>query len=453
MPRLAPTSNVSTVKCLMIQCVYERIELPCTLCKSRGFPCGAADKIWGPQSNKQLALQPGQFVFAVESPQLPLTQIYHSARESDHEYIQFFLAKLRNIPLTSSEALKLGFWPSQVGPLIPAHRVISASEPLRLAVLSYASFYKAGSKLSIPALQYFGRCLLSIINATSVLRTVDLLYAVYTLIILAFENEEPINTVLIHLSRICRDFNSLAHPGNGLDIREYLWMERLWQNMFHRLYGYLLENRSLSAVAIYMESIYQILQNSEFLLEPDPRESIVFSEDKYDPAIQKVQTAAIYMQYYFCHYLLQINLAVNDRRIVTAPLTVKLSQVLHHIVTSISQVKHKKFLESFQTLSQFNFNDYIQSGGESHQLPTDVHGGLRYGFAFSLYFSAMLINSTLDAAPDPAAYYAAISLSKIIVLRPTRPTEYPFSYFFDVRNLFLAGLILTRSRYPAGNCF
>src|SRR5262249_42805627 len=89
------------------------------------------------------------------------------------------------------------------------------------------------------------------------------------------------------------------------------------------------------------------------------------------------------MQYYFAHYLLRINLVVNDEEErLTTCITSSLQQILHQLIEVILQLDDSRLL------------DYIHQV-IGNPFPTKIEFPPSIAVLLSLYYSAMLIDSTI----------------------------------------------------------
>jgi hypothetical protein len=143
---------------LTLQCEYTSLELPCTLCKERGFQCGVAEKIHGPEKERKLvdgesdeSEIPGLSVFAVVSKHSPppvsrplLPPDDFQLAPEDRRYLRFLDEENR--------AWVFHPWHWNVFISAPGHvaqllrrcpEILFASKPFRYAILACSSKEKA----------------------------------------------------------------------------------------------------------------------------------------------------------------------------------------------------------------------------------------------------------------------------------------------------------------------
>jgi hypothetical protein len=158
---------------------------------------------------------------------------------------------------------------------------------------------------------------------------------------------------------------------------------------------------------------------------------------------RRLYTCAIYLHYYFLQYLLQINLDGEDRnqeKITSAFQSLK--DVLAQIIKIGVHFDDDYVLDRIRRLSSQGLNTPLKIPCEPWQ-----------SAVFSLYFSAVLIESTLmipaSEENKSLAVLAALAL-RCVTTFEMPATVYCSDYVLNLRNLFLAGLILINSTYPCG---
>lgn len=423
--------------------MYESVELPCKSCSERGFPCG--DKVFATidrkaSDGKTHAISSELYGILDISP--PLTtpdDLVCSPIEK--QYLQFFHTTFDG-GVSNDITYNMQFWSLDL--VIPLHRMIFpiASKALRYAVLTFAEFLRAGH-MSFDALQYLGKCFRSINDAISNSTSfVDLVYASYTVVVLGLKMKEPMEKMLTHLHGFCLGLKSLMNTPDALPIEESLWMEQIWQNLFRRVdwQQRLLRYNAPSTFVRYTDATNCILQSSKFLLCQLYPQGPTITE----ATCQRLHTCAIYLHYYFLQCLLQINLDGEDRN--------------QEKITSAFQSLKDVLAQIIEIGVHFN-DDYILncilrlSSQELNIPPLKIPCEPWQSAVFSLYFSAVLIESTLmvpaSKESKSLAVLAALAVRYVTTLEMPA-TVYCSDYVLNLRNLFLAGLILTNSTYPCG---
>ena len=369
----------------------------------------------------------------------------------DKVYLYSFLQNMPDISLRSRDLLHMNYWPPEDGPLLPDHRLgfLRTSKPLLYAALSYAAFRKSCCP-SIDTFRYLGESYKSLRDAISAGAVLDVVYACYTVLVLGFEMKEPLDTIITHLLGVFQAYQLLDPARFGVEDWEMVWMERLWQNIFHKTYIRLIlfANENPSTLAMYIDRIYKILHCNRFSLQQNLSLRVGGS-----PLSQfhGIHTLGIYMHFYLLHYMLQCSpLCLNTTEIPAIEVT--LTKVLRHMIESVDRIKLGGLRSDFERLAKFDFRAFVNSTDNEIFAPPDGGDCLDYGITLSLYFSAILVNEAIlnnqhCGRIKSLSSGAAISLCKIVTLRSTK---HSIGFPFEIRNLFLAGLVLTNSLHPTG---
>ena len=329
------------------------------------------------------------------------------------------------------------------GPLIPVPRakVLISSKPLLYAILAYASYSKTGAESDINTLQYMDQCYKHLRKAIATASVVDIVYACYTLIVLAFETAETTEVILAHLGGVCQGIRVLQSNPAWIGTREFLWMERMWQNIFHRIY-YRLQRTcdDPSALASQVKEIYGILKScNPFML----RDKEPLLDGWKEQKIQRFHSLGIHLQYCFIHYLLQTSFARDiEGEDDLVSIAYRFDEILTQILKAVPEIDCQQFVDDLYKSCQY---DYIGPGfpGPIPEEPLSY-----YDITLSLYFSSIIIRGVLWSEPYCTLKSAAVSLCRIVALRSD---VHPPGSLFEIRNLFLAGLVLTKYLYPIGN--
>ena len=335
--------------------------------------------------------------------------------------------------------------------LIPIHRMLFpiSSKSLRYAILALGSTWKAGH-LSVETSQYLGQYYKYTKDVIVVFAYADIIYASYALIKLAFRFDEPLETVLTHFSGVSQCLSYFDTRPAGQTNDEQLCMERIWNDLLADFYIRILRDRrheDYATLAKHVDTIYG------FLVPHWPRvvSTLQFPRER-DFSLKilehRVRTLEIYFQYYFVHYLVVVNRPRNLEKITAV--TASLRDVLHQMIELGSQLR---LMDRFNDILEFNMRDVVTSGERS---PKQLHK-IRFDKALlSLYLWAVAIDSTLvypaSQQSTENATFAALALCRMY--RPWAIVKTTFDMdtcsYNDARNLFLAGLILTKSHYPRG---
>lgn len=328
--------------------------------------------------------------------------------------------------------------------ILPRERIpiLISSQPMRYAAMAYASFRRSKSQPSEDTLQYLGLCLKYIHHAISTSVGFDLAYTCSTLINLAVEMNESVETISSHifgLYSIMKYLNSKSLVQEW----EWLWMDRMFsvtlRGLHWRLDPLSLQNSRLFAIQI--EQMYNMLEDYRHY-GPTALSS--------QPLHWSLFRLNVYIRHYFSYYLLLVNNAVGDNRKVMPNETTAVASTLIHLIQQFIEILPQyddQLLDSLWRLSQIDRNHYVQLTIQDTSFSMfDIDH-------LSTYLSAILIRKMVpglrksDETEFPA-HISAICLCKISALAPT---EDWYWLRINIKNLFLAGLVLTKSRHPEGN--
>jgi hypothetical protein len=322
---------------------------------------------------------------------------------------------------------------------IPIHRVMVpiSSKPLRYAVLAHASFKKMGPD-SIDTLRYLGQCYKCLHEAVAKSDFMDVVYTGFTLICLAIQLDEPVETMLSHIWGVCRSLQRLDGTTSELTLEEWFWMREIWQEIFTRIFVRLsrLRYQDWAALTSHIEKINDLLEASAgFLLEQNLDRQVPMMRD----AIwQRVKVLGVYMQYYFSYYLLRVNLGASDGN----------EQLTTRVASSLREIL-RQMMEFIPRLDDGRLFDYIGKVGANpfaakFEFPPSV------AILLSLYYSALLIDSIVAPVSNQSSH--TNTFSAILLCRVSLPSTVLANHDLrlKIRNLFLAGLILSKSLYPTG---
>ena len=363
-------------------------------------------------------------------------------------FLQLFLKKMSDISLQCNELFRHSYWPWQDGPLLPNNRAASlrSSKPLLYAALSYASFGVA-DRPTAETFEYLGRCYKHLIEAISAGAILEVIYTSYTILVLGFKMKESWDIILTHLSGVFQALKNLDLAQVKVQDRELMWMERLWQNILHKVWFRLksLGIHDSSMFARSMETICGILESG-----PSSQSQAVsqFPNDYFDEPVallHEAHTLGIYMHFYSSHYIVHCSNQILDYE--SKSLTLDL--VLDGVMEILGKIKFVRLREELQLLFQFDFNAFINLINNDNEPPTLR---LRYRVVLSLYFFVIIMKGWLldDYGCEEVSYssfVAAMSLCQIALAQYPMHVEDICPFRFEIRNLFLAALVLGKSRY------
>lgn len=425
-------------------------ELPCEQCKRLGLHCGADDKILAPktQSNviRQQMVTPGQSILYLSRP--PPSPDNERLTDQDNLYLQFIFP-IYGKGTYCSEVFGIEFLYPDVE--VPAHRLTFpiSSKPLRYAVLALASALKEGDDGSVHSLEYMDQAYRYTREALSDSLFIDIFYTSFVMIQLELNFKQSLETTFIHLRGVSRALDRLNVDPSGLTTDELLWMEKLWRKIFCSLYHKRLKplRPRPSILAASVEAIIGIIDSHWFVLPSN------YTHPQTQTLLEhRMRTLDIYLHYYHLRYLLDVNRVdgTQDQSQGWTNTKPALQQCLRQV---IELGRHLGLPRQIRNLSGIHLSDNPRRQEENSTAAGDLVSRSRAIIQhqlLALYSLAVLIDCTLvDPASDDInaeAREAAKSLCRISATAPNRSQ----SSAHEIRNLFLAGLVLTKSRCPTG---
>jgi hypothetical protein len=436
--------------------------MDCDRCKAKRRPCG--DKIPAPKSREMLSSALEATV--VRAEQSALTMRVHARFTEGHDqpslediprsppppddtclsqldmqYLQY-LFSVPSCRLWKSAVFGIDYLFRDIE--VSAHHLLPlpiSSKLLRYAMLAVASSRKDGSE-SIQSSDHMAcwyQCMRQAISNASFL---DIIYSNYVVFRRGLEIHEPLDTLLIYLQGVTEGIKGLKNHPPDITVEELLWTERMWRgNYYPLIFEYLRPLRfEPETLARYIDEIclgFDVLwpwlpsnlasrtaSPSPWILEHQPR------------------TLELYLYYYFLRYLLYVDRAGvmdsdSQRRLecVAAPLR----KVLQRIV----QLGHKQGrADLFRKISGMTL--------ASTTIPENRAYTIFQLQQLSVYCFAFLLDSMLVVPQTPQSHHitisAALAQCYISSLMPATAQYMNFQMKF----LFVSGLVLTTSQYPEG---
>ena len=398
---------------------------------------------------------------------------------SDSVYLQYFDIKYRQPVCDREIVVLLGY-----GYAAPLYRIDFpiSSPPFRAAVLTLAS-YLMRSKPHDDTLNYYAAFCMCAQKAIQNGELVDLVYASYFMLMYARLSRDSIETVFVHGLQFCRSMQALFSNRESFSVEELSWMIRLWQSVIWTLYYlhwhlYAWADADLSVAGQVtvvagqdadrnitpsdyvtmggtLKELTKALDSSSFALLPD---------SCLDKAAlhRRLESLLIHMQVYFEVFLSQAGLRADYGIIRTNQtardqlrsileeiinlircipgITTYLNDVLQNIDRYLATAYHPAEDDGFANFFALNRSD------RSRPERDDIHAAL-------IYYSAQLFLHLLDSDID----YDSIRAMTLVYCSAFALCRICFDFGrIDGRNcsiikrsLFWAGLVLTKSKYPA----
>ena len=335
--------------------------------------------------------------------------------------------------------------------LIPLQHMMFpiSSKSLRYAILALGSAWEAG-QLSVETLQYLGQYFKYTKDAIAIFAYADIIYASYALIKLAFRFDEPMETVLTHFSGVSQCISYFDTRPVYMTSDDQMCMERIWNDLLADFYLRILRDRrheDFDTLVSHVDTICGFLEPHWPRIVATLRR-LGEREVSVKVLEHNIRTIEIYFQYYFLRYLLTVNGNGGQEQSSLA------SECLREVCHELIQLGHNlKLVERFDII--LGFDTTHLDNITDQQPPKRVHK-IRFEKALlSLYLWAQVIDGSLAHASSPSAeksVAAALGLCRMYrewAIKLTTFEKDTCSYN-DARNLFLAGLVLSKYKFPRG---
>lgn len=317
-----------------------------------------------------------------------------------------------------------------------------SQQATRCAISAFASF-RMGQSRNQPnnhTMLYLGRCYKYMRQAISSCVSVDLFYACYIVFKLANFMNESIDTLFSHFWGMHEILNSLKATPTSAQEWEWQWLDGLVFDSLGGLWWKLKYNELFQnphSFAIHIKTVCSMLHSAE-VYAPRTRDS-----QERDYLIWKITRLEISIIWYFSYYLLLVNHIGEEKGTkTTIDRTAAVTTTLIHLLD--------QFIESLALL-----DDPISRITESlvdASISTPTHLDISQILRDCLYFSAVVIRHFLTSVEvdrtDSQVENAAIYLYRMSV--HLKESMY-IPRRCDIRCVFLAGLVLAKSRFPNGN--
>ena len=345
--------------------------------------------------------------------------------------------------------------------------VAQASPLHRLAVLVFMSYLKE-KKSTIATFEYLNKFYRLALDLYKSGTGLEVIYAWYVISIYTLLAGDSIGTAIAHCHQYCRALVALKTSIQDDDDRQFL--DIMWMAVIGDLFTQHRDSIELfhlddpTTLHQSIEQIHLLLKQCSILLPS--LEQIVEPRRCATPLWvgQYLETLAIYMQYYLDLFLFRmeyINSDVHDTdnlRFALRNICERVLQLITHFPDIVEYIEDAYFLSSTfseeQLGNRHTFLQFPPVRPRSVKGPSTPPEERDTAIAFAYTF-ARLLRNMLDPVADSNEttstdiYLSAIALCRLCASFPNRGHPY-INITIPHRTLFWAGLILTKSRFPAG---
>jgi hypothetical protein len=350
---------------------------------------------------------------------------------------------------------------------VPVYNVglLHSSSSFRYAVLVFMAYVNNGrdfDRFGYLAKSYEG--VRAAIASNSILEVV---YASYMMAVYSLIAEGSMETILVNCHQFCRSLKLLPTFPTIVGNEELLWIETLWQGVLTSLYyGHRDTFFNNFDRLTRLESLQKILHDSTWLL-PSRRDIKNLPLSMTSEVIcQKITSLSIYMQFYLDHFLFRAAYSGNDEgleeidslRTALKDTVRRIRQLIPHLSNIRDYIHNAYSIPNMQTPSDGPTNDFLHFANlQPRGLKIAANPRPRDTSLALLYTYARLIEKLLDPAADFSTdaatdiYHSAIALCRLCASFGTlRSSTTPMVLLLVKRSLFWAGLVLTKTKFPAG---
>jgi hypothetical protein len=260
----------------------------------------------------------------------------------------------------------------------------------------------------------------------------------------------PINVVSTHIFGLLDALGNLQASPSTLDDWEWLWMEHWWVLSLQQLWFPLMRtplspNAEQSAAMDFDHTFSKLHElHSKSIVPVDLRVKLGYLEQLHWLKLRRLQMS---VRYHLTEYLLQLTDLVKPE--ASRDLVSALQQVLSGICKTIREynIRLSYDAEELSRVDLREFNKPISIPDIVSEDIEEVH--LEY---LSLYLNCMIIHHTLVPVKfgqsDSIAIGSAVSLCRVCA---SRQLTQQFEIRSNIRDMFLAGLVLRYAGLPPGN--
>jgi len=341
--------------------------------------------------------------------------------------------------------------------------LVQSSQLHRLAVLAFMSYFKT-KKSNVQTFEYLSRFYQQLLKGSSARSTLEVVYAWYVVAIYTIMDGESIDVAIDHCHQFCRAFVSLRL--SSWDDDELMYLETLWREMLDSLYyqhrdgirlGDLTEPTDLTDLQLSTQKIHDMLQMSSAIL-PSQRRILRFNPTSREWICQNIVTLLIYLQYYFDHFLFRLNYTSKE----SESLRTALRDILDRLLPLYAQLPDiQAYVDGAYSMpfdgDEYDFLSFLPVPPQ-RAVKTFDRKARDTCAAFAYVFARMLrnmldtnVNGNKNISDE--IYRSALALCRLCATIPSRdsyPERYNVIVWMTHRTLFWAGMVLTRSRFPAG---
>jgi hypothetical protein len=434
------------------KCVYTSPEERCESCTRRNLECG--EKVLGRKAeerrlNNQLVVHSRYAPYRI--PILPTPDDLRFT-PMEFQYLQYVQSRDEHHygPCRTS-VYDMDLYTSDL--LIPNHRTAfpMSSKILRYALLAWASAWKAGRQTDQTYL-YKAEYHRHTKHAFALCAYAEILYSSYVLVKLAVRFNDNAEVEITHLTGISRVKSLLDERPVGYIDDEQLCMDRVWNDLLTDFYyrnirdkrhqtTSLLEKRVEKICDLLSVHWEKLVHNLQYGLVRGMSMKVLHD---------RVRAIELYFWYYLTRYVLEVS-RIRPRKATVQQKANELRAVLRCMIAlGEGHGLRDRFAEIIETVPIYGHH----AGDRS---PKDTHMSRLEKAFLSLYLWASVMIGTIpseggDVDGDPKIYESARLL--LHLHRPWAVVENGFNHdtcsYNDARNLFLAGLILTESKFPNG---
>ena len=323
-----------------------------------------------------------------------------------------------------------------------------SSPPVRYAILAYAAF-RFNRTRPQAAFKYLDLCYKHLRKAISSAALVDIVYASYLVCLLAREMGEPPNVVSIHGLGLSQALKTLKSTPSALSPNE-------WFSLEHSCHSAFVDIRNQETPRLLTQSSLTEFRNSKFAYSIE--ELFVQAHSCYSTSVvpevtiatqtRDLQLALTFSRlgnsfgFYLNFYLWRLNNPIQGHKAIEEPAS-ELRSIIKELTDFLPKY-NSRLCHEIQNSFQIGRDDFVQPLISLPMETRDIE-------CCSLYFTATLVQSTLLSQPslenDAIAIQSATSLCRTFAAEERGSHTVQMNW---PRDVFLAGLILTKSHHPHG---
>lgn len=425
------------------QCVYIDPESPCEACLHRGLPLSCCIKEFGIERQTRIERRTDHergLQNPLSIPPAVSTLGLSRLTSIESSYIDYFLSSsLLERPLLSRP------WPgvssfSLIRARLASMLLLEESRPLQNAVFALSSSETTGNP-SI-ALTYLARCYRLLRQAIDASSFVDVLYTCWLLIRATVLIEASVEITSTHIFGLWKVLNTIHDTPGDLDPAELIWMELSWIDALDWYWFRILEiNRSGSQTEFCATVERTFCELRQCATESTIQSNL--EEVRVTETSRTIRIVNSFFQHYMSVYFTRLA-NPSEKHESAQEVACSLLPLLEQYKRLIPRLEPSIAILVGTDIHRTRVAHIVHSPLNRPSHPYDLT--LQSVYCISIILHHSFFSQSLKSPPSEIMN-AATYLCRVVALRPLLG---PSQVLASIRDLFVAGMVLTAFSSPIG---